>query len=82
MSESDAGQYRQRDAASMLILGGFFSLLATLVLIGSFWATGRTHALIVNLAAGGLMLAVGLTMMWIGRRLQTKSPPPSNQDQA
>lgn len=82
MSEQDAGQYRQRDAASMLILGGFFSLLATLVLIGSFWATGGSPALKVNLAAGALMLVIGLTMMWIGRRLQTRPSSTSNQDQA
>ena len=60
---------RRREALSLVMLGVFFVVLAVLVLIGSWWAVGRTHALVVNLGAGGVLLLIGLAMWALGRRL-------------
>ncbi len=60
--------HRQRDGATLRLLGGFFSILAVLVLIGTLWALDRPHAMIVNLAAGMVLLAVGGGMFWSGSR--------------
>lgn len=70
MSDARQSDLRERDAASMKLLGGFFCVLAVLVLIGSYWSMGRPHAMVVNLGAGGLMLLVGLAMLWMGVRLR------------
>ena len=61
---------RARDATSFLLLGSFFSILATLVLIGTLWTLDRPRAVVVNLAAGGLLLLIGLVMLYAGRRVQ------------
>lgn len=66
-------EQRERDAISLLMLGGFFSVLAVLVLIGTYWTVGRWHAMVVNLGAGATLLVVGIVMLWIGRRIQTLS---------
>lgn len=68
MSQGQRNQHRQRDAASLLVMGGFFMLLAILVLQGGFWARGLTFPSIVNLAAGAVLFLVGLGMYEIGRR--------------
>ncbi len=61
---------RARDSTSFLLLGSFFSLLAMLVLIGTLWTLDRPRAMIVNLAAGSLLLLIGLIMLYFGRRVQ------------
>ncbi|MBL9122933.1 MAG: hypothetical protein JNG90_04830 [Planctomycetaceae bacterium] len=61
---------RARDATSFLLLGSFFSILATLVLIGTLWTLDRPRAMVVNLSAGGLLLLIGLIMLYAGRRVQ------------
>lgn len=61
---------RARDATSFLLLGSFFSTLATLVLIGTLWTLDRPRAMVVNLSAGGLLLLIGLIMLYAGRRVQ------------
>jgi hypothetical protein len=61
---------RARDATSFLLLGSFFSVLATLVLIGTFWTLDRPRAMVVNLIAGGVLLGIGLFMLYLGRRVQ------------
>ncbi len=61
---------RARDATSFLLLGSFFSILAVLVLFGTLWTLDRPRAVIVNLSAGGLLLVIGLIMLYAGRRVQ------------
>lgn len=70
MTDPGAGQYRQRDAASIFVLGLFIATLGLLVLLGSLWIEGQRHALIVNLAAGGLLFLIGLGMLFVARRLR------------
>ncbi len=69
MNEPNHDLHRRRDAASMQLLGVFFTVLSTLVLIGSLWTLDRPRALAVNLAAGLTLLTVGVGMVWGGRRL-------------
>ena len=61
---------RARDATSFLLLGSFFSILAILVLIGTLWTLDRPRAMAVNLSAGGVLLSIGLVMLYAGRRVQ------------
>ncbi len=64
-------EQRERDAISLRMLGAFFSVLAALVLVGTFWTVGRWHAMVVNLGAGVMLLVVGLAMLWGGRRIRS-----------
>lgn len=66
-------EQRQRDAMTFFLLGGFFTVMAILVLIGTLWAVGRTHAMIVNLAAGLLLLVIGLGMIAAGAYKRRKA---------
>ncbi len=69
---------RQRDAASLVMIGTFFTVLALLVLCGTFWATGRFHAMMVNLGAGAILLIIGLLMLGMGLRMRpAQSSNPS-----
>lgn len=58
----------QRDAASLRILGFFFVILGSLVLVGIFWALGDFRAMIVNLGSGLLLTGIGVAMVF-GSRL-------------
>lgn len=80
MSDDAQNNFRQRDAASLLILGSFFVLLAVLVLIGSLWAVGRTHALIVNLGAGAALLIAGIALVTVSFRLRREPQSSSGND--
>lgn len=64
---------REREALSLLMLGAFFSILALLVEIGSAWAVARPHALVVNVVAGLILLAVGLAMLALGWRFHKRA---------
>ena len=57
----------QRDGLTAIILGGFIALLSLLVLAGVGFASASIDRLI-NLAAGMVLLAVGLAFVWSGRR--------------
>lgn len=57
---------RRRDGDTMMMLGGFVAILAVPVLIGSAFA-GREHAMYVNIAAGVVLLAIGVGMLLRGR---------------
>lgn len=74
MNEQNHEAHSRRDAASMQLLGFFFSVLATLVLIGTFWTLDRPRAMTVNIAAGVALLCIGLGMIWGGRRLGNSLP--------
>ncbi len=64
--------FRQRDAASYLMLGAFFAVMGSLVLVGTFWTLERPHAMVVNLVAGLLLLAIGLAMLALGVRARRR----------
>lgn len=59
----------------MQLLGFFFSVLASLVLIATLWTLDRPRAMTVNLLAGMTLMAVGVGMIWGGRRLNASLPP-------
>ncbi len=67
-SKVETPDYRQRDAASLNILGFFFAVLGSLVLVGTYWSLDNARALIVNLASGALLTVIGLGMMAFVRR--------------
>ncbi len=71
MSENNNEQHRERDAASLTIIGGFFAVLSVFVLIGTFFED-RIHAQVVNVAAGLILLLVGVGMIAFGRRLKNR----------
>jgi predicted phage tail protein len=64
----NSADYGQRDAASLRMLGFFFAILGTLVLIGTFWSLDNARAIIVNVASGGMLVAVGVGMLVLSRR--------------
>lgn len=64
---------RLRDAWSLLMVGGFFALLALLVLVGTWWTLERPRAAAVNVVAGLLLMAIGLGMIAAGRHLRRPS---------
>ncbi len=64
--------HRKRDAEVLTIIGGFFALLALLVLIGVVWHD-RGRGLAVGLGAGILLLAIGLGAIAIGLRFRRRS---------
>ena len=77
MPDDRHAEYRGRDAASLVIIGGFFVLLAVLVLLGSFAAGGaevESAARIVNLAAGVILLLIGIALVFVSRRLRRPKP--------
>jgi len=67
-TEPETTDYRERDAASIKILGFFFTLLGVLVLVGTFWTLHNIRAVTVNLASGAVLTLVGLGMMYFARR--------------
>ncbi len=69
----DQTDYRQRDAASFLMLGTFFAVMGSLVLVGTFWTLERMHAMVVNLAAGSILLGIGLGMLALGARARRRA---------
>jgi len=71
-SKEHAQDYRQRDAASFLMLGTFFAVMGSLVLVGTFWTLERMHAMVVNIIAGLLLLAIGLGMLALGVRARRR----------
>ena len=54
---------RRRDAETLRVLGAFFSLMGALVLIGTYWAIGKTSAVVVSISSGSVLLAIGLVML-------------------
>jgi hypothetical protein len=57
---------------TFFLLGGFFAVMAVLVLVGTWWAVGRYHAMIINLVAGILLLVIGVGMISYGFYLRRK----------
>jgi putative Mn2+ efflux pump MntP len=60
-------QHNRRDAETQTVLGIFITFISTPVILGTFWAQ-RSHAMIVNLVAGFILLGIGLSMIYVGRK--------------
>jgi len=75
MSAKDS-HFRERDSASLLILGGFFIFLGLLVAVGTLWSEIGTRASVVNLSAGALLITIGVCMAWVGRRKKHSGGSP------
>ncbi len=70
---ANASTSRQNDAAIMSLMGGFFVLLALLVLVSLFWDhdfQGR----VVTAAAAAILGGIGFLMLGLGRKLR-RAPP-------
>jgi uncharacterized membrane protein HdeD (DUF308 family) len=67
----DAREHMKRDSESLRILGGFLSLLASLVLLSSLFQEGG-HAWWVNLGSGIALLAIGMGMFAWGLVLKSR----------
>ena len=70
---------RQRDAASLRILGAFFSALGGLVLVATIWALDDRRAAIVNFAGGAILVAVGGGMLLAARAMARRQPATSQR---
>ncbi len=63
-------RFRQRDVATLRVLGIFFCIMGGLVLVASYEAIGNLPALIVNLCSGLAIGAVGVGMIMIASRMR------------
>jgi hypothetical protein len=54
------------------MLGAFFLVMGSLVMIGSAWCD-RQHALVVNVGAALVLLSVGGGMVWVGYRYKSSA---------
>ena len=64
-------QLVKRDAETLLVLGLFVTVLSIPVLIGTLWAE-NTRQTIVNVAAGVVLLVIGLVILLWGWRTSNK----------
>lgn len=71
--EQRTAEIQKRDTDTLKVLGIFFSIMGALVLIGTFWALGKAAAVVVSLASGGVLLAIGLGMWRYANGLQRKT---------
>ena len=62
-----------------MVMGGFFAVLAVLVLAGTFWADDFSFPVILNVIAGVLLLLIGLSLVAFSRRA-SKGPAESDAD--
>lgn len=63
---------RQRDIATLRVLGIFFSVMGALVLIALYETLGNTPAMIVNIFSGAALEAVGIGMITISKRMSRR----------
>ncbi len=68
MSDDQQQMHRRRDAETLKIIGGFFAILAVLVLIGVIWHDSG-EGLAVGIGAGVILLLIGLVSVRIGMHL-------------
>lgn len=71
MPSDSSREGQQRDSISLRIIGAFFVGFSILVLVGTFWEE-RSRAMVVNVAAGVILLLVGCGMVAWGRRLRPR----------
>jgi len=86
MSPEPIRDDRRRDSLSLIIIGTFFAFFSLLVLAGTFWEH-RPRAVVVNIAAGCVLLLIGCGMVAFGCRLRRRvgtachpPEPPSGGD--
>ena len=79
MSPSSQSEHRQRDSASLLVLGAFFMLMGILVVMGPLWVDGFDFPQLVNMLAAGALFLTGLGMCEIGRRGRRAFAPDPQQ---
>lgn len=60
---------RQRDIATLRVLGIFFFVMGMLVLVAVYEAIGNTPAMIVNVLSGLTLGTIGTGMILISRRM-------------
>ena len=68
--------HARRDGDGLVVMGVFIALLAMADLVGMFWTTASEDR-IVTLAAGFILLAIGIGAVWLGRRLRRRGLRPS-----
>lgn len=66
MADDKNNDHAIKDKEIFYLLGVFIVVLAVPVLIGTFFA-GRGHAMVVNAAAGLVLLAIGVAFILRGR---------------
>ena len=59
-------KHLRRDAESQTMLGIFVTVLSVPVMIGTFWAESLRQ-IVVNLAAGVILMAIGIAVVAWGR---------------
>jgi hypothetical protein len=74
MRPNDHEQFRQRDAASLLMMGSFFIVMGALLLVACFWID-HSKAMVVNIGAAAALLLIGAAMVWRGRLTKAGGPP-------
>ena len=67
--DNNQKQNRERDIATLRVLGLFFSIMGTLVLVATYEAVGNVPAVVVSVCSGLVLLGVGIGMMVISRRI-------------
>jgi membrane protein implicated in regulation of membrane protease activity len=74
MTSNDHEQYRERDAASLLMMGAFFLMMGMLLLLASTWSFGDQRPFTVTLSAAIALLLIGAIMIWRGRVTKAGGP--------
>ena len=64
-SEQDGN--RERDAASLRVLGIFFAILGATVLLATLWELNSPRAAVVNAGSGLVLLSVATGMLLMSR---------------
>lgn len=64
----DGGEHRDRDVATLRVLGIFFTVMGALVLIATYETLDNRPALIVNIVCGLVLATVGTGMLQLSRR--------------
>lgn len=69
--EHTEAEHMQRDSESFRLLGGFLLVLASIVVLATFFQEPG-HARIINLVAGLVLVAIGGAMTWWGLTLRRR----------
>jgi hypothetical protein len=65
-NEQDSGsRHTQRDAETLMLLGGFLMVISIPVMIGTIWG-GHAAAMIINFLSGAIICAIGGGLFWRG----------------
>ena len=67
--EQEPNKNRERDVATLRVLGIFFTIMGALVTVATFEAIGNTPAVVVSICSGCVLLTVGLGMIFGSRAM-------------